>query len=233
MISAPPAVWVAPSGPVVSERLLRFSMRFPQAQPLGLPAPVTLTRAGGAPIQGALLPDVLWSPDRRTATILLDPGRVKTGLLAREAAGPVLAADQAVDVRLGGAVVRRWRVAAGGCTPPDPATWRIESPWAGGRRPVLVRFPGAVDALSKDQIAIATLDGAPIAGRASLSEGEQKWRFQPARAWKAGAIRLVVSEAFETACGDRPGRPFEQRAGNKRRPPLGRTITVRAAGGPI
>ena len=212
MIPASPAVWVAPSGPVVSERLLRFSMRFPQVQPLGLPAPVTLTRLGGAPIAGALSPDILWSPDRRTATVLLDPGRVKTGLLARETAGPVLAAGESVEVRLGGKVVRRWRVAAGGCPPPDPAMWRIEAPQAGGRRPLVVLFPGAIDALSKGEIAIAAMDGALISGRASLSDREQVWRFQPARAWKAGAIPPRRQRGARDRLR-RPAGPFLRRAG--------------------
>ncbi len=212
----PAVVAVAPSGDSVPERLLRLSLDFAApADETELP-PITLRAStadgGGGVIEGALLDQPLWSPDRRTLTLLLDPGRVKTGLLRHDAAGWALRPGQRVALWVGDVAVHSWLVAAGGCTVPDPGAWSIAAPRAGTGAALVVGFPGPIEAQSRALIAVADAAGRRLAGQASLVRGEREWRFVPASPWPRGALRLLVHPRLESPCGDEVGEAFEHPA---------------------
>lgn len=205
----PGIVDVAPSGPTVPAQLLRLSVTFAAPQAEGSVSTVALVRADRTAIAGALLDQQLWSPDRRKLTLLLNPGRVKSGLIARADAGPVLRPRDIVALTIAGAVVRRWRVIAGGCTIPDPASWTLAAPRSGSRQPLRLGFPGPIDALSRDLIAVADFSENRIDGSATLSDGERRWSFVPVAPWPTGLLQIVVHPRLENPCGDEPREPFE------------------------
>src|SRR5215468_8872049 len=77
-------VLVQPSGPEVPANLLRLSIRF-AAQVEGPLLPrLSLLRADGTQVQAPFLEQELWSPSGRILTVMMHPGRVKTGLKARD-----------------------------------------------------------------------------------------------------------------------------------------------------
>ena len=205
-------VAVTPSGPTVPEKLLRISATFAVPQQEGLTAPVALLRDDGGAIPGALLDQPVWSPDRRTVVLLLDPGRVKTGLIVHGQAGPVLRAGERVALRMAGEIVHRWTVVAGGCAVPDLAAWAIEAPKADTREPLSLGFPAPIDAMSRDLVAVADAAGNRVDGAAHLIEGERRWRFAPAANWRRGTLYIIVHPRLESPCGDEPGEPFEHRS---------------------
>ena len=207
-------VAVYPSGATVPERLLRVSVRFASAPPPGVRAAVVLHDDAGRAVPDALLPDALWSPDGRLLTLLFRPGRVKTGLRAHDQAGFALVPGHVVALAVGGTIVKRWRVVAGGCAPLDPATWRVRPPDAGTRAPLVVRVPGALDVHATALLAVADQAGGRVAGRAQLRDGERTWTFTPGTAWRRGAYTVRVHPRAETPCGDEPGDAFEHPAGS-------------------
>ena len=226
----PDIVAVAPSGPTVPARLLRISVTFATPQVGGLASPAALLRADGTIIIDALVDQQLWSPDRRTVTLLLDPGRVKSGLVARSKAGPVLRPGELVALRISDQIVHRWTVDGGGCVVPDPASWNLATPRSGSREPVQLGFPGPIDALSRERIAVADMEGNRIGGSATLADGERRWRFVPALPWPRGTLQIIVHPRMENACGDEPGEPFEHPAGQglgSHRAALNRAFTIR------
>lgn len=209
----PVVVAVAPSGPAIPERLLRIAVTFAAPPRADVPPSIALTREDGHVIEAALLDQALWSPDRRTLSLLLDPARVKTGLIAHDAAGWALQPGERVMLQVAGRVVRRWTVAPGGCAVPDPGAWRIGTPRAGTAAPLTLAFPGPVDAQSRDLIAVADAAGRRVKGSARLADGERLWSFVPAVPWAPGRLRLVVHPRFESPCGDEIGEAFEHAAG--------------------
>ena len=209
----PEIVAVAPSGPTVPAHLLRVSVTFATRQAEWQTDPAELLRSGRTVITGALLDQQLWSPDRRTVTLLLDPGRVKDGLIAHNEAGPVLQPGEVVALRISGVVVHSWTVTAGGCVVPDPASWTLVPPRSHSREPLQLGFPGALDALSRDRIAVADAEGNRISGSATFADDERRWSFVPAAPWPHGAMQIVVHPRLENPCGDEPGEPFEHAAG--------------------
>lgn len=200
---------VRPSGPAVPANLLRLSLRFdrPPAGPV-LPR-LSLLRADGRPIEAPFLEQELWSPDGRTLTVLLHPGRVKTGLAARDRLGPLLVEGDVVSLALDGRPLRRWHVAAPDEQGPSPASWILSSVRAGTRRPLVVTLDGPLDALDAGYVAVADAQGRRVPGQARLSDGEGTWTFTPAAPWRAGAHALRVRGTLEDASGNRLGGRFE------------------------
>jgi hypothetical protein len=160
-----------------------------------------------------LLSDRLWSPDRRTLTLLFDPGRVKSGLIAQDVHDAPLSAGQSVTLVVGGQRAHAWRVEAGGCVPPNPARWRIDPPAAATLNPLTVTLSGAIDRQSIALIAVADDGGERVAGAAELGEGESSWSFAPKRPWRRGAYQIVVHPRLENPCGDEIGEGFQHPAG--------------------
>ena len=213
-----PVRGVYPSGAVIPERLLRISIRFARPPGGSVRDVVTLHTPDGGPLGAArltdaLLPDALWSPDGTLLTLLFRPGRVKTGLRSHDQRGWALVPGETVTLAVAGHVVKRWRVATGGCGPLDPGAWvLLRAPRARTREPLLVRLAAPVDIHATDLIAIADARGARLAGRAHLTDGERTWRFSPGGAWQPGAYVLRVHPRAETPCGDEAGEAFEHLA---------------------
>jgi hypothetical protein len=57
---------------------------------------LTLLRADGSQVQEPFLEQELWSPSGKILTVLMHPGRVKTGLKAQDEKGPILSAGDDV-----------------------------------------------------------------------------------------------------------------------------------------
>lgn len=198
-----------PSGGSVPENLLRVSIEFAEPPPAGTAAGVRLTRTDGTEIERAFYPQPLWSPDGRALTLYLDPGRVKTGLAAHDAAGRPLSAGGVVELRLSGRVLRRWRVGPARTAAIDPSRWSVRPPRGGSRGPLLVVLNAPLDRRAADLVAVADASGARVAGVAELVGAEGVWRFFPAAAWRPGRYSLRLHPDLEDPEGDRVGRSFE------------------------
>jgi hypothetical protein len=81
----PPARLTAvyPSGPVVPQNLLRLYLQFSGPMATGRPGSLGLLDGAGKPVDTPFLPLGIefWSPDHSRLTVLIDPGRVKRGIL--------------------------------------------------------------------------------------------------------------------------------------------------------
>lgn len=219
---------VYPSMPAVPLNLLRVSIVFDAPQPADLP-PVTLTAADGREIEGAFYPQRLWSPDGTTLTLYLDPGRVKTGLILHDRMGAVLRRGEHIALRLGGRVLKRWTVgpARNDIVTPRPGT--ICALRNGSREPVEIAFAAPIDWQGRTLIAVAAPNGTRVAGAVSLLEGERRWRFVPALAWRAGTYAIRLHPDLEDPEGNRMTTRFEIASGKARAPAADviRRFTVR------
>lgn len=118
-------VAVRPSGATVPANLLRFSIAFSPAPSNVSVQDFALRQASGSQILAPFDPVELWSPDRRVLTILFQPGRVKTGLIAHNTLGWALAPGTEVALLFRGRAIISWRVTAPINTPPDPTDWHV------------------------------------------------------------------------------------------------------------
>ena len=168
-------VEVYPTTAIVPENLLRFYISFSAPMSLdGGADHVRLLDGSGHDVEEPFLPlDVaLWNEDRTRYTLLLDPGRVKRGILPNEEIGrPILEGPRYVLV-----VDPAWRDAKGvplaepfrkafiagppDETPIDPKLWTLTPPRAETREPLAVDFPEPLDrAVLARALAVENVDG--------------------------------------------------------------------------
>jgi hypothetical protein len=214
--AATTATVVTPSGEAVPENLLRIELHL--AQPLSTPLDmrhVAVLDSAGMPIDGAFLDLPLAGREGRSVTLLLHPGRIKTGVGPNLSLGPALRAGQTVllridDPQLGQIVEKRWRV-----EPPlrqriAPDRWTLAAVKRGSRQPLRVQFPTALDGDAAPMLALQGPDGQRLDGTAQLTSGEREWRFTPEQAWRPGKYLLRVHPQLEDPQGNRLCSAFEQ-----------------------
>src|SRR5262245_59228645 len=206
---APRVVLVQPSGSEVPANLLRLSMRF-AAQVKGPLLPrLSLLRADGTQVQAPFLEQELWSPSGEILTVMMHPGRVKTGLNARDEKGPILAAGDDVALALDGVPIKRWRVGPADAIGPMTSEWKVSAVRVESKQALVVALDGPIDGRDADYLAIADVRDRRVAGRAKLTNGESTWTFTPRAPWRPGAYKLVVRGNLEDPAGNRLGSHFE------------------------
>lgn len=224
----PSELEVYPSADTLPENLIRFYIYFPRsmARDIGT-SDIQLVDSNGEIVQQAFLPMryELWSSDRTRLTLILDPGRVKSGLAAHDALGRALRAGEAYTLKIPGTLKD-----ANGCgleqngamsfvagpldrDPPDPKVWRINAPSAGSRAPLSVDLQSPHDHLSMAyRIRVVREDGEVVAGQVGLEAQEQVWTFLPHEPWADTPYRIEIDERLEDLSGNRPGIPFDRAA---------------------
>ncbi len=214
-----------PSSDVLPENLLRFYIEFsaPMSREGGL-AHVKLLDDSGADVAGAFLPleADFWNQDRTRYTLFLDPGRVKRGILPNEQMGRAIVAGRrytlaidslwrdAMGLPLRRSYRRSFRGGPADEQPVSLASWRVTSPAAGTRDPLIVTFDEPVDhGLLHRALGVTTARGRVVTGETEVATGEMQWRFRPRDPWQSGPHHLVVLAILEDPSGNRIGRAFE------------------------
>jgi len=220
---------ITPSSDTWPENLLRFYIHF--SAPMsrrGAIGFVSLVDEKGRKLEDVFL-EVnanLWNGDDTRFTVLLDPGRVKRGILPnlelgraiqdrgrytividaawRDAAGQPLKEVYRRDVKVGLPIER----------PLTPADWRVIPPKVDTGDPVSVTFPWPLDhALLQNAIGVSSAGGQVVQGAVSTEADETRWVFTPEAPWKRGPHELRVLTLLEDPSGNQVGRAFEMKPG--------------------
>src|SRR5262249_12651203 len=181
--STPRVVLVQPSGTQVPANLLRISIRFATQVEGSLLPRIALLRADGSKIEEPFLEQELWSPDGNVLTIMMHPGRVKSGLIARAEMGPILSVGDDVSLAIDGHPIKRWRVGPMDEAGPVTSAWKLSAVRAESLQPLAVVLDGPIDGRDAGYLAIADAEGRRVAGRERLTVGERVWTFTPDAPW--------------------------------------------------
>jgi hypothetical protein len=203
---------VSPAGETVPANLLRIELQLdrPRGEPMDL-RQVRLLR-GGAVIEDALLGLPLPSRDGHVVTLLLHPGRIKTGVGPNLALGLALHEGDRVTLEVDDPPVRKtWWVTAPQRQPIVVADWPVAVPAAGSREPLGVTPTTVLGRDAADLIGVADAAGRRVAGSARMAADGSQWLFIPAAPWRSGSFTLRVHPALEDVAGNRQCAAFEQR----------------------
>ena len=216
----PRVVLVQPSGPEVPSNLLRLSITF--AAQIGGPLlrRLSLMRADGRPVQAPFLEQELWSPSGKILTVMMHPGRVKTGLKAHDEKGPILSVGDDVALALDGVPIKRWRVGPADEIGPMASKWKVSAVRVESKQPLVVAFDGPIDGRDADYLAIVDVRDRRVAGRVQLTNSESTWTFTPSAPWRPGVYKLVVRGTLEDPAGNRLGSHFETSIHSPPGPPV-------------
>jgi len=165
----------------------------------------------------------LWDPARRRLTLLLDPGRIKRGLVPNLEAGYPLVEGVPVNFTIGadfrdatGQQLREGAERSFEIGPPvrvhvNPADWTIHCPEAGSTDPLTVEFDRPLDhALLQHSLWVNNPAGLALGGQGSAGPGERCWRFQPDSPWKEGQHQVIVDPRLEDLAGNSLIRVFDR-----------------------
>jgi hypothetical protein len=222
-------VEIFPTAGELPANLLRFFIYFPQPMDRGdILDHIALVDDTGSEVTGAFLENRydLWSPDATRLTVLLDPGRVKTGLAAHDAMGRALeegrryafvvraTAEDAAGCALGAELLQDFVAGPPDLEPPAPGTWVLTRPETGTRDPLSVDLGSPHDHLSLVyRLRVLDAGGDAVRGRIDLGDGESLWRFTPTAPWPDAPHRLLIDERLEDLAGNRPGALFDRPIG--------------------
>jgi hypothetical protein len=205
----PRVVLVQPSAAEVPANLLRLSIVFTASIEGEVLPRIALSHADGRVLEEPFLQQELWSPDGKVLTLLLHPGRVKTGLVAREQWGPIMRTGDDVVLTFDGRPIKRWHVGPEDVNGPVASAWKLSHVRAGSRQPLTVTLDGPIDGRDVDYLAIIDADDHLVDGQPDLRDGETTWTFTPDATWKTGQYRLIVRGTLEDPSGNRLGGHFE------------------------
>ena len=165
----------------------------------------------------------LWDRERRRLTLLLDPGRIKRGLVPNEEAGypliegvpTIVTIDtefrDAAGRPLRAGAERRYEIGPPVRVRVNPADWRYHCPTVGSTDPLIVEFDRPLDhALLEHSLWVNDATGVPLAGRGSVGPGEQSWRFEPHSPWEEGHFIAIVDPRLEDLAGNSLVRVFDR-----------------------
>jgi hypothetical protein len=217
---------IHPTAHEVPRNLLRLYVSFSAPMAAGhAHRHVMLVDGSGLPLTGALLAseEELWDPGRRRLTLLLDPARIKRGLISHREMGYPLRAGSGFTVVVDAAfpdargapmtsgTERRYRVADDVRRHVEPALWTLAAPEGDTATALEVRFDRPMDhGLLGRCLRVAGPDGCAVQGTAGVGPGELSWRLSPARRWARGPHRLVVDPILEDLAGNSLIRVFDR-----------------------
>ncbi len=210
----PHVVGVQPTARTLPRNHLRFYVTFSEPMCDGEAAEhVHLRRAD----TGEELDDVflafdpeLWDASRTRLTVLLDPARIKRGLVPHDEVGYPLVEGVAVELviddgfrdargaPLTAPFVQRYGVGPDLRGLVEPSRWIVDVPPAGSRDPLVVHFDRPLDAAL-----VARCLRASVPGTAALGAEEMSWEFRPATAWQPTSTRSWSTPCSRTS----PGTP--------------------------
>lgn len=233
---------VHPGADTLPVNQLKFYLEFSAPMSRGLaPRHIRLLDARGDTVELPFLElaEELWNPDQTRLTLLLDPGRVKRGLLPLDEAGPALregeshtlvidsAWPDAAGAGLAEPFRHTFRVGPADRQPPDPARWRIEPPAAASREALRLHFDEPMDhALAARLITVRDPAGHRLAGAVSLARHDRLWRFVPEQPWSAGPHHLAINVLIEDLAGNHIGRVFDVDTFDRVAPPPKAGVTL-------
>ena len=216
---------IYPSADLLPENLLKFYIHFSAPMSRGrIYDHIHLLNSADKEVELPFLEigEELWNPAMTRLTLLIDPGRIKRGVLPLEDIGPALEAGKSYTLVVGS----EWRDAAGrrlkadfqkrfevsppDREPPDPSKWKIEPPKSGTRERLLVTFTDPMDhALAERVIRVVNESGALVEGQVVLEDQERRWTFAPNKPWSRGQYHLAAQTTIEDLAGNNIGKPFD------------------------
>lgn len=186
---------IFPAGDSLPENTLRFYIQFSTPmQPHMAFDYIHLRDASGAVDPAAFMQfkQELWSADRTRLTVLIDPGRIKRGVATNLDLGPALTtgARYSLTVDPGwpaadgqsvlGGMSKSFTVSPPLRTRPDMDLWTITAPPRATQEPLRITFDRAFDnVLLQKDLWVATQDGTPLMGAASVAPDGTAWSFTP------------------------------------------------------
>ena len=165
----------------------------------------------------------LWSPDYQRITLILDPGRVKTGLDANLELGRsfesgkkyTMEIDTEIEALSGEKLVKKFRkefqVVSEDRIPPNDDNWKIVIPKENTFDPLRIEFNDILDhAQMISFIRVYDSSNSSLEGEVKFKNNESIWEFYSNSKWEKGNYSIKVDVRLEDLAGNNIQGKFDR-----------------------
>jgi hypothetical protein len=226
-------IQVFPSASEIPTNLLRFHISFDEVpEVFDIGTAIRLIDATGVAIDHVFLDlnEGLWSADGLTLTVMLHPGRIKTGLIASRSLGNAFREHNRYELQLRRehlpslhhayspssasatnewACIKRFTVIAAVDTAIDAQSLLLSVPNAHSLSRLSITFPHSIDRLgAENYVRLSNAADQLLDVQLEVGSAEKAIHFVPRHAWPSGPVTIHFSVDFEDVSGNRLSSAF-------------------------
>ncbi|PIY09911.1 MAG: hypothetical protein COZ18_07115 [Flexibacter sp. CG_4_10_14_3_um_filter_32_15] len=220
----PIIVTVYPTTDSIPVNILRFYIQFSAPmQEMDILSHIKLRNKEGKNITGVFFENQyeLWNEDRTKVTLIVDPGRVKLGLLANNKMGRAfdvgkkytLTIDSLLldfnDQQLKENFTKTFIAVQEDTLPPDTKLWQLTVPKVNTQDVITIDFKDKIDHISAQTLIKVFQNNKEIHGLISLTNKEQKYTFKPDKNWKKGSYQILAHPSLEDIAANSVNQVFD------------------------
>jgi hypothetical protein len=222
----PKIVAVYPTTDSIPVNILRFYIQFSAPmQEMDILKHIKLSNEEGKNISGVFFENQyeLWNENRTEVTLIVDPGRVKLGLLANNTMGRAfdegkkytLTIDSLLmdfnDQKLSESFTKTFVAVKEDRQPPDTKLWEISLPKANTKAAISIDFKDKIDHISAQTLIKIFKDKKEIIGKIKLENKEQLATFSPNQKWAKGDYQIIINPRLEDITANSINQIFDHK----------------------
>jgi len=202
---------------------------------------IKLLNAYGEEVKGAIFNNVyeLWDSEQRQLTLILDPARVKTGLVAHESLGRAIKPNQQYQLVVEKAediygnlmeefVIKDFFVTKADIEMPNQENWDFTTPKTNIRSPLTIDFSQILDYQSiNNSIQLINGERQIVSGTIEITNNETRWEFYPLKKWKKGTYSIMINSRLEDPAGNNMNGLFDHKIGSLKSPLEGKMQEIK------
>jgi hypothetical protein len=224
--TAPKVVAIYPTADSIPVNILRFYIQFSKPmQEMNILQHIHLTNDNGKDMTGVFYENQyeLWNENRTMVTLIVDPGRVKTGLLANNKMGKAFDEAQEYVLKVDSLLLdfenntlshsysKKYVAIAEDKTAPNTELWQYSKPTKNTKEPINIAFQDCIDVISAHTYIKILNKKKEVYGKISLSKSGHNWSFTPEANWKKGAYEIIVHPALEDIAANSINQIFDHK----------------------
>lgn len=222
----PKILVVYPTSDSIPVNILRFYIRFSAPmQEMDILKHIKLSNEEGKNISGVFFENQyeLWNENRTEVTLIVDPGRVKLGLLANNTMGRAFDEGKKYNLtidsllldfnnqKLSESFTKTFVAVKEDRQSPDTKLWQLTIPKVNSIEPIYINFKDKIDHISAQTLIKIFKDKKEIAGEISLYNQEQIWIFKPQKKWVKGHYQIIVNPKLEDITANSINQIFDHK----------------------
>lgn len=222
----PKVLAVYPTTDSIPVNILRFYIHFSAPmQEMDILKHIKLCNEKSKDITGVFFENQneLWSEDRTKVTLIVDPGRVKLGLLANNKMGRAfdkgkkytLTIDNLLldfkNQKLNESFTKTFVAVNEDTIPPDTKKWKLSLPKNNSKEKIFIDFKDKIDHISAQTLIKIFQFKKEIQGEIVLNNREQNWSFKPFKNWTQGEYQIIVNPRLEDSAANAVNQVFDHK----------------------
>ena len=222
----PKILAIYPTTDSIPVNILRFYVQFSAPmQEMDILKHIHLQNEEGKNISGIFFENQyeLWSENRTKVTLIIDPGRVKLGLLANNTMGRAfdvgklytLKVDSLLldfnDQKLRNSFSKTFIAVQQDTIAPDTKKWELLLPKVNTCESLVINFNDKIDHISAQTLTKIRKGNKEIKGKISLQNGEEQWLFTPKNKWQMGEYQVIVHPKLEDIAANSVHQTFDHK----------------------